>query len=164
MKRFTHIAAAALALGAVYAGVSLAVPGWTTQIGMDFWNAPGLQDSLDAENKRSQTLSDQDKTVLRRLRIKDEITQDVIEGRTTLFEAAAMFRTMNASRPHFIELLKSRFPDCEENEVHCLNVIEFVTVQSAQQSSASSDIVAQLYAQLLAHKAQNAGCVLLVAN
>ena len=74
-----------------------------------------------------QELENQTKRVMQRSAAKDAVIADVIAGRITLFEAAAKFRSINASCPRAEHWLTSyQYPNQPYDLALCRSVIERV--------------------------------------
>jgi hypothetical protein len=102
---------------------------------------------------RGQELDDQLKQVLLRSDAKDAVAADVIDGRLTLFEAAARFRDLNESNPQAEQWLTGQpHRDQPYATALCRSVIRRVEVElRARGSKPDDDIVARLEAQLAEH-------------
>jgi hypothetical protein len=102
---------------------------------------------------RGQELDDQLKQVLLRSDAKDAVVADLIDGRLTLFEAAARFRAVNESNPQAEQWLTG-FPlgDQPYETALCRSVIRRVEVELRPRGSKlGHGIVARLEAQLADH-------------
>jgi hypothetical protein len=161
MKRLSHLVLGIITVGVLTTGLLIAQPAISERLGIDFWNLPSLYDEIREQLDKDQELSAQDEVVMRRIRIKDTIIRDLLDGRTSLFEAAAEFRELSKANAHYEELLRLRFPNRSLNEIYCLNVIEFVEVQIEHLPSATPEIVQYLRDQLANHKHRNGGQVIL---
>jgi hypothetical protein len=63
----------------------------------------------------------------RRIRRKDAVLAGVVEGRRTLFQAAAMFRALSQGRPSsFWARFRDRFPGANDDERHCREVLHWL--------------------------------------
>jgi hypothetical protein len=100
-----------------------------------------------------QELEDQLKLSLQRNYAKDAVADDVIDGRLTLFEAAARFRTINESNTQAVHWLTSYPYRNQPYELAlCRSVIRRVEVELRSRGSGpEDDTVARLEAELAEH-------------
>jgi hypothetical protein len=93
----------------------------------------GRRRSLEAGRKNSTVMEQpaelerKGRAVMRRLERKERLAQAVLEGRLTLLEAAALFRTLDEGPPGFNweQFRRSHAGDSDE-ERHCREVIKCV--------------------------------------
>jgi hypothetical protein len=100
-----------------------------------------------------QELENQTKRVMQRSAVKDAVVAEVIAGRTTLFEAAANFRSINASSPRAEHWLTTyQYPDQPYDLALCRSVIGRVErALHSHSPGEGDDIVARLEAELAEH-------------
>ena len=90
--------------------------------------------------------------VARRVDAKEQVAQEVAEGRLTLAEAAARFRDMNQQLPAFAwDTFRQAYPGRSDDERHCRQVIEFVRAQVQALSMADRAVAGRLEAELQEH-------------
>jgi len=85
----------ALALSGLVAALSL-FPSWAAAVGLDLWNVPAAVDALEQEAQLDDRLDGEVQAALRRTVAKSQVAGEAVEGRLTLFEAAARFRDLDA--------------------------------------------------------------------
>ncbi len=108
------------------AGVSYAMPEWTMELGVDFWNAPELNRKIEQSRRENEELDARTAETIQRMRQKTAIAADLVAGRLTLCSAAVKFRELNAGSPYFLAAARQQYPRCSDDERHCLNVLDFV--------------------------------------
>lgn len=69
------------------------------RLGLDVWNAPGLQAAVEAETRRGEALDVARTEVVRRTEAKSALAARLIEGGLTLSEAVACFREVDSACP-----------------------------------------------------------------
>lgn len=161
MKRWSRLSITLSVVAFSAFGLVLATPSVSKSLGIDFWNLPSLQEELQELREAGQKLTAEDEAVLRRIRLKNTIISELLDGRITLFEAAAEFRELSAAHPQYMQMLTMRYPYRSANEIYCLNVIEFVESNIQCRPSATPEIVQYLRDQLALHKHHNGGQVIL---
>jgi WD40 repeat protein len=117
--------------------------------GADWWAGPGTGDGLDPEAWRGRQNDEQFRALLRRLKAKNRLAREVIDGRLTLLEAAARFRNLDLKPPPFAwDALRSIYPGASDDELHCREVIFFVRAEQRDRPGTDAGIVARLEAEL----------------
>jgi hypothetical protein len=104
----------------------------------------------DAEEVRGADLEQEVRDVHRRLTRKERVARAVADGRLTLWEAAACFRTLNHRPPPFAwERFRAAWPGDSDDERHCHEVIHwaYLTVGRADARRAEA-LRASLRAEL----------------
>src|SRR5262245_1705481 len=148
MRLSPRILLTAAALGLPVAGVSYSHPTWTSDLGLDFWSVPELQDRIARQRRHRVMLDVEDEIVLRRIARKEALVQELLAGRMGLLETAAWFRELNAERPDYLPMIRNAFPGSTDDERYCRNVIYYA--QSYLNASGASDSAAveRLHAEL----------------
>ena len=118
--------AGVLALLLAVAGVSYAMPEWTVELGVDFWDVPTLNRQIEQDRRQAEEFDANSMATVQRLREKTAIAADLVAGNVTLCEAAVRYRDLNAAAPHVLATLRERYPDCSDDERHCRNLLDFV--------------------------------------
>ena len=116
---------AALALGGL-AGISQAVPEWTEDSGIDFWNLPRLNRQLESQARRSEELDARFESTLSRIEMRQQVVNQLVAGHLSLREAAAKFREINQSVRQNAELVEAMYPNMGEDERYCRYVLDYV--------------------------------------
>lgn len=102
---------------AVALAAALYKPEWANDLALEAWAAgphgPGMDEQLTEYNRKVQ----------RRLETKKQIIHNLIDGRVTLFEAAAAFRRLNDEYP---QVPLTSGPGDSAEERLCRQVIEWV--------------------------------------
>jgi len=118
--------AGVIALLLAVAGVSYAMPEWTTELGVDFWDVQTLNRQIEQDGRQIEDLDAKTMATVQRLREKTAIAADLVAGNVTLCEAATRYRNLNAAAPHVLATLRDHYPDCSDDERHCRNLLDFV--------------------------------------
>jgi hypothetical protein len=148
MNRSTRMIALTSLLITLIAGASFARPSWPTDLGVDFWSVPALQAKLKEEGRWHDQLEALDAAVKQRIAVKDLIIADVLAHRTSLIEAAAEFRRLNADEPKYMDVLRESFPSRSDEECLCRNVLAYVSMSGRRQPERIKAEVARLEAEL----------------
>jgi hypothetical protein len=99
-----------------------------------------------------QELDDQVRRVRRRCDAKDAVVADVINGRLTLLEAAARFRTLDASNPRAAYWLAHHYRDQQYELALCHSIIHRVKLELRSRGSGLEDAtVTRLKSELAEH-------------
>jgi hypothetical protein len=89
---------------------------------------------------------------MQRLKAKHAIITEVIADRTTLLDAAAQFRDMNARWPMARQRLEERFPGMSYELALCRQVIEDARSELQQRAPDKEEsVVSRLEAELAAY-------------
>src|SRR5262249_7807489 len=75
--------------------------GWASTVGVDVWNLPSLALAVEEGQRREGELMAEDEAILAYILGKEKAATDVIEGRQTLVEAAALWRDLAGPSPPF---------------------------------------------------------------
>lgn len=135
-KRPRRFWIAALSAAFATAGLSFAHPTWASELGLDFWNVPSLQQKIARDRQFRIELDRRDEAVMKRIGVKDAVIDDLMAGRIDLFEAAADFRALNLQRPEASGAVRALYPAATEDESLCLNVLSFVDACVQQDAAA----------------------------
>jgi len=99
MKLSTHGLIALAGIVLAYGGFLLACPELSNEMGLDAWNWASVEQELENSKQRAEELVLIGKQVDQRIRLKTNITLNLIEGRTSLAGAFADFRALNQIEP-----------------------------------------------------------------
>src|ERR1700730_12828048 len=80
---------------ALLSGVSLAQPKWMAELGLDLGSLPGLFRETVAAEERLADMEKRDEVIRERIRLKDQLINELIAGRVSLKAASAEFRSLN---------------------------------------------------------------------
>jgi hypothetical protein len=145
MNRF-RCSNVAVGLVVVCGTITVARPGALARAGLDFWSLPALNQELQAVEADNQELDAAATAVLRRIRTKDEIVNELIHGETDLLHAAVQFRNLNAVHADYMGVLRHQFPGRTDEECVCRNVIAYTAVVVANRSD-RAEILERLEAE-----------------
>lgn len=84
--------------------------GWIREMGWDVWNYDEYRSELWKEQQRKRELKVEGDLAMRRILIRNQVTQDLIEGRITLDDAMASFDELNSARPELTTLVRYHYP------------------------------------------------------
>jgi hypothetical protein len=153
MLNILRLAVMALIVIAVGLAAALEQPEWQRDLGVTpyietarAYQPPWQQSHHRVPGPKSQAID-------QRHFAKACIIDELLDGRLTLFEAAALFRRLNTEYPVFPVLLARK--DDPEEEQYCWQVIEYVSVTKAHKDASRS-----LMEELLRHKEQHGRVVL----
>jgi hypothetical protein len=114
-------------VGAVLAALTGALclfPGAAARLGLDFWTVPELGLDMRRGEADAADMDRQSEETVRRVTAKEEAVQEVLDGRLTLWQAAARFRDLDATAPASARRQAARrFPGLSEDERSCRQVI-----------------------------------------
>jgi hypothetical protein len=115
--------AAVVCLATILLGVSQ--PQLLACAGLDFWNLPQLNRDIEIAEQAGQKMEVKSAAVQQRIRIKDQIVAELINGQVDLLDAAARFRILNAADPRQLIQIRRRYPDLTKEECHFRSVIDY---------------------------------------
>jgi hypothetical protein len=144
----------------VLGGVALAVfrPDWASALGLDVWNLPQLERRIADQEKQREEFQKKARVLNVRIAAKEEVIYELMDERTTLLEAAAAFRKLDAESVVFGGKSSDTFPGQTEGERTCRQVIQWVRVQSQDWEPAQAErLVARLEAELESHLCSHDG-------
>lgn len=93
--------------------------------GVDFWNLADARAALAAESDHAAELAVRDDTIMRRIVIKESLTDDLAAGRTDLATVAARFLELHADEPAYLDAIRNSVPGDSDLERAAWNVIEY---------------------------------------
>jgi hypothetical protein len=143
---------------AVVAAAALLKPEWACDLGVD-----GCTLDTQGDDRSSTTLEPDadDLAVQRRILEKERVAQELVDGRLTLFEAATIFRRLNAAPPRSTAPLALYHPGDSEEERLCRHVIAWVRTRMVRRSPYLADVLAsRLEEELSRHKARHGAVIL----
>lgn len=115
--------------------------------GIDFWNLADARAALAAEADHAVVLADRDDVVMRRIVIKEHLTDELAAGRTTVATVAARFLELSADEPAYLDLLRTSVRGDSDLERAGRNVIEY-TERRVPDPAARAALRARLEAEL----------------
>ena len=110
VKLPTRIALVVAVVGLTLAGAGYANPSWTTGLGLDFWNVPTLKARLARDRSIAADLENRDQQVLQRIAVKETLIEDLVGGRLSLTDTAAI-PPLNAGRADYATAIRTMYPD-----------------------------------------------------
>jgi hypothetical protein len=154
--RITLMFAAGLGLLAV---VSMVRADWMTDLGLDWWRVSEYQQQLRNCAQRYATLEAEDRLILDRIAVKDELMADLLSKRLTLLETAAWFRHVDHANPGPV-WGPFGFPGSSEDERYCRQVMYWARIHSHEWAAGQRDMLqCRLEAELEEHLASHDGRV-----
>jgi hypothetical protein len=89
-----------------------------------------------------------------RIKTKELLINDLVQGKTTLREVADKFYQMNIEYPACMSVIRSRYPDMSDDERMARNVLEFVRLQDMpkDQLKIVEDRLMQEFYQAFGHR------------
>jgi hypothetical protein len=134
---------------AALAGVLYLFPGPAARLGLDFWTVPELGVNMQQAEADAADLDRQSDATVRRLVAKEDTLQELLDGRLTLWQAAARFRDLDATAPVSARReAERRFPDISEEERSCRLVIAWSAEWEERQPGGGTGVARRLTAEL----------------
>jgi hypothetical protein len=129
-------------------GLLIGVP----DLAVHAWSVPCLKGVWPEEQSREARITQRLEAVRSRVKAKQAIARDVVDGRLTLLEGAARCRDIDRRSPEFrwTEFRESRAASCDE-ERHCQEIIEQVDGVLPWNSPQKEEILHRLRAELRQH-------------
>jgi hypothetical protein len=141
-----------LLVGAVLAALTGALclfPGAAARLGLDFWTVPELGLDMQRGEADAADMDRQSEETVRRLTAKGEAVQEVLDGRLTLWQAAARFRDLDATaRASARRQARRRFPGLSEDERSCRQVIAWAAEADEKRPGGGTGLARRLTAEL----------------
>ena len=109
MNHLLRLAVCASLLGLFALGAAALHPAVLAELGLDFWEWPGLQQALDGELQRGEELSQRVRVAEARNLAKDRIARELIAGRIGLAAAVARFGELPDPPEGMWQRLQSEF-------------------------------------------------------
>ncbi len=126
MKFPIRLAALVLSLSGALTAVATACPETSEELGIDFWHISTLEADCATEEQVHQAIDRETEQTRRRIDIRQSIVSDVLDGRRTLADAAAVFAELNRSHTRVGEFARAYFHGKTDLEIAALQVIEQV--------------------------------------
>jgi hypothetical protein len=126
----THLlrfSACAALIAGFFAGAWALRPAVLSDLGLDVWEWPRWQNSLDVQSEREGELGRRWQISARREQMKNEICRELIEGRLTLRQAARRFVEMPDPPERLWDELRLNYPEGDDGERMCRHVIEWAS-------------------------------------
>jgi hypothetical protein len=160
MADVSRLLSLVLALLAVALLAALLQPEWASDLGLDRgWLAPLRCEFFDPGEPSPQPEAIRE--ILRREAVKDRAANDLIDGRLTLLEVAALFRSLNAERVGPQADLALYYPGDSEEERVCRQAIRWTKREMARRYPERADALAdRLEAELRRYKELRGAVVL----
>lgn len=102
--------------------------GMVEAAGVDVWNLPTLEKQLRADRQFLEALEVKESEVLHRMAVKESLIADLLEGRRTLADVTAEFRTLNAEQPELRWVIRNSYGCADEREATARNVLSYAGV------------------------------------
>jgi hypothetical protein len=157
MNQLLRMTFCASLLGLFYVGTCLLRPAVMEDLGLDVWEWPRLQRTLDNELERSQTLEKDLKGSRSRFEAKSRICFDLVAGRLTLRQAAKLFSDLPNPPENFWNLIRASYHAATPEESMCLHVTTWVCALMDRQPHQREAMRRRLMAELqeFSHTSQN---------
>ena len=126
MKLPLRLAALTLTLSGGLTAVATACPETTEELGIDFWHISALESQCADEEQLEQAIDRESQKAQRRIEIRQSVVSDVLDGRRTLPDAAAIFADLNRSHVRVGGFAKAYFAGRTDLEIAARQVIEQV--------------------------------------
>ncbi|QDU19384.1 hypothetical protein [Urbifossiella limnaea] len=118
-------------LTAVFAAVVVLHPGLARAAGVDFWNLTDARAELATEVQHSETLTDRDDAILRRIIVKEDLIGQLLAGQTDLAAVTHQFLELSADEPSYLSVLRTSAPEDSDLELAARNVIDYATARAS---------------------------------
>jgi hypothetical protein len=130
-------------------------PHWAERLGLGGISLAELRTILEAQRRSAEVLQ-KEAVVRRRLLGKFAITRDLLDGRLTLFQAAARFRELEALTSEYIYYPRTLYPGATDEERLCRQVIvwahnEAMCITPSQAASLVERLEAELHEHICQH-------------
>jgi hypothetical protein len=125
----------------VLVGATRLQPDWVSGLGLDGCGPPDARQQLEAERQRAALLDRRDEVVRGRLEAKTVVVGQLLDGRLTLAEAAAWFKSLNESPADYPAVRHGEFPGASEGERLCRQVINWVEAELGRQSASQAEAI-----------------------
>jgi hypothetical protein len=125
-------------LGVSYTALSTIRPAWATELGIDVWNLPNLEQEFAQQKRFAAELACREAIARERTAGKDQVLCELLHGRLTLLQAAASFRHLDIEYPG---VGPDYFPGRTEGERYCREVLQWVKVEAQKAPSDQTDEV-----------------------
>jgi hypothetical protein len=135
--------AVALALGS-----ACAAPQWTESVGLDVWDVPALQKTIEIETKGTLELNAEIEECQHRVELKERLIADLRAGRATLQEVTSAFLAVNRSQPSSMFLIRTSYSGATDEEKTARNVVAYAIHRTSESPSEEREVVARLSNQL----------------
>ncbi|HYT87647.1 MAG TPA: hypothetical protein VEL76_02905 [Gemmataceae bacterium] len=145
LARLTLIASI---FGLLVTGLCHTRPAWLADLGLDIWTYPELLEQVEQQQERGRHLTAALALTQERMRLKEEATKALIEGRQSLWEVASLFRSFSDHIPAFADYLRSSWPEQSESERLCRYAIRCVQWALADEPERASGVLARLEREL----------------
>jgi hypothetical protein len=126
MKLPLRLTALVLSLSGALTAVATACPETSEELGIDFWHISVLEANCAAEEQVEQAIDRETEQTRRRIDIRQSIVSDLLDGRRTLADAAAVFADLNRTHTRAGRLAKAYFHGKTDLEIAALQAIEQV--------------------------------------
>jgi hypothetical protein len=144
MKISLRMLLTTLSLALAYGGFMLASPKLTRECSLDVWNySRDEADYHQAEEQLEQTIA-MGVNARRRVRMKQNVELDLIDGRTSFSEAVRLVAELDRQPPEIMTPLRTMHPGMTEEQAVGWQVIEGVRMLLAHDPSRREKLVRRL--------------------
>jgi hypothetical protein len=135
--------------GGLLVSVGALAPDWLAELGLDPAALCDLLGAAERERFRGDDLVARDRYFLDNVEGKQRVTQEVLNNRMTLREAAARFQALNAACPEYDwDEFRRIFPGKTDEERHCRQVLVSVRLKVEGDRSRGTILLDRLEAEL----------------
>jgi hypothetical protein len=131
---------------------------WAARLGWEGLDIAALRILVDGPRRQAE-IRNYNEIVRQRLQGKDKITRDLLDGRLSLFEAAARFRKLEELTSEYIGYSREPRPGETVEENLCHQVIRWVHHEAAVRTYPEPDQLAQRLEEELREHIQQHGRV-----
>ena len=133
---------------AVLAGALALFPDPAARLGLDFWALPDFAAELQRDAAYAEELDRANEEEVRRVFAKQEAVLGVLEGRLTLWQAAARFRVLDDAPPRFTPRKFPGHSPMTPEERCCREVIAWAEGEEARRPGGGEGVAGRLAAEL----------------
>jgi hypothetical protein len=148
LARLLSMCTVALAL---LAATAVACRSGLVDFGLDLSDLPELMTQLQHHQERGATIDSRLRETLARLRAKEAIARQLIEGRLTLLEGAQRLGELPGALSDWAEMLPAQERGSSPRETYCRHLIGMVQASLSSQPNRARAVLARLEAELREH-------------
>lgn len=153
MAKLLRVACMVVLLVGTALAAAFVQPEWSRDLGLDRCGPLVPENGPRGRSKSVTGLDEGVPAIQRRIRAKARVVDELIDGRLTLFEAAALFRRLNDPSPASAAHLARDCPGDSEEERLCRQVIAWVRVTLPQRpADVADEMGARFEEELREHK------------
>jgi hypothetical protein len=156
MAKFLQLLFMVVMLLVVALAAALLQPEWARDLGLEKWTSTTKAVARELFDIREPAIGP-NTAMMKTILMKERVVADLIDGRLTLFETAALFRRLNLPAIN----LRLHYRGDSEEELLCQQVIQMAWIAlSLPNEDAANAFAARLQEELYRHKQQRGTVVL----